>query len=432
MTGTVLLTVAALAAHADGAPLPGNAASPFQKALAEETPPLFRAQSPVWTGPVLGPPQPVVTYYQTPTYAPEGTPANTDPTFGGLSPGTGTAPYTSDPWLTGGAAPLSGLSPSGLNPYPGTAPGVYTFGLNGPQPYKFGWTFRFDSAFIHDAGTNLGLGGDFGVDEFNVEDELTVPVWYNWVFSIAPQYNLRLYDGPFARRVSLGDAYPAPGGALPAAPDLPSTAHRFGLGLKLQTPPIGIWTLEGGFNPALATDFRSSVDSDAILYDGHLVAFGRLSPQWMAAIGAAYWDRVDDLVIPYAGVVWTPNEYLEFRLLFPKPRVSLFIGTPFGLPTWAYVQGEYHVEAYQVAIGGPAAIDTSGGGLVTPGEFLAVGSTRVQLEDWRIVGGLYTEGPFWTAFLEAGIVLDREVTYKGPVRGFDPNEAFILRAGVRY
>lgn len=440
MTGTVLLTVAALAAQADGDPrsVRPSATSPFLQALTSGDSGVIRGQSPAFTGPVLGTPQPVTTYYQTPTYAPGGTPYYSDPTFGGTTPGMGVAPYTSDPWLNGGVAPYNaspspyGVSPYGLGGNPGGA-GGYSFGLNGPQPYRFGWTDRHDIAFIHDAGTNLGLGGDFGVDEFNFEKELTLPMTYNWVFSIAPQYNLRLYDGPFARRVALGDPFPAPGGTLPAASELPGNVHRLGLGLKLQTPTIGgIWTLEGGFNPALATDFGSSLDSDAVLYDGHLVLFGRLTPQFMVAVGAAYWDRVDDIVIPYAGVVWTPSDYLEFRLLFPKPRISLFLGAPFGLPTWAYVQGEYHVEAYQVGINGPWAIDTSMGGLVTPGEFRAVGSTRVQLEDWRVVGGLYTEGPFWTAFIEAGVVLDRTVSYSGPVTGFDVNDAFIFRMGVRY
>jgi len=418
---------------------PGMSPAPAYGAPLYSSPVAAPGAAPVpYSGPVLGTPQPVTTYYQTPTYAAPGTPGTYDPTFGGLPGGGAVAPYTSDPWVNGGAMPFgagasSGYgSPYGYSPYPGTAPGTYSFGLNGPQPHKFGVTHRFDSAFIHDAGTSLGVGSDFGVDEVNAEMEWVLPVLGNWVFSVAPQYNLRAYDGPFARQVSVGDAFAVPGGSLAAAPELPNLAHRFGLGLKLQTPQFGIFSLEGGFNPALATDFRGGVDSDAILYDAHAVLYGRLNPQFMFAVGAAYWDRVDDMIVPYAGVVWTPSDFLEFRLLFPKPRVSLFIGTPFGLPTWAYVQGEYHVEAYQVGFRGASAIDLSMGGLVSADELRAVGSTRAQLEDWRIVGGLYTEGPFWTAFVEAGAVLNREIKYAGPVRGFDANEAFIIRAGFRY
>lgn len=434
MTGTVLLTVAVLAAPVDGVPRLAEpaTASPFMRALSDETT-VTRGQSPAFTGPVLGAPQPVTTYYQTPTYAPPGgTPSYGDPTFGGAMPGT-VAPYTSDPWLGGGAMPY-GASPYGapMSPYGGAGAMPYSYGLNGPQPHKFGFTDRFDTGFIADAGTNIGPNSDLGIYELNYEKELTVPVFSNWIFSIAGQYGMRLYNGPFASPVALGDTYPVVGGTLPASPELPGNAHRFGLGLKLQTPTVGGWTLEGGFNPAIATDFQTGLTSDGVLYDAHAVAFWRWNPAWMWAIGAAYWDRVDSMVIPYAGVVWTPNDYLEFRLLFPKPRISLFVGTPFGLPTWLYVQGEYHVEAYQMDMHGPAAVDTSMGGIVTPGELVGVNSTRVQIEDWRVVGGLYTEGPFWTAFVEAGAVLGRKVSYSGPVTGFDPDSAFIFRMGFRY
>ncbi|MCA9052864.1 MAG: hypothetical protein KDA75_03460, partial [Planctomycetaceae bacterium] len=411
MTGTALLTVAVLAAHA-AAPTQRDVApaSPFARALDGDSIEV-RGQSPMFTGPVLGSPEPVTTYYQTPTYnqsvAPSyvdpnygGVPGYSDPTFGQSVPG-GTMPYTSDPWLGGGAAPY------GYGGYPGTTPGTYNIGLNGPQPYQFGFTHRYDVGWIVPAGTNLPGGGDLGVFETNLEKELTVPTFGNWIFTVGGQYNLRLYDGPEAAPLMLGDAYPVPGGTLPASAELPGAVHRIGLNLRLRTPQMGMWTFEGGFNPALATDFDSTIKDNAVLYDAHAVAFLQLNPRFMVALGAQYWDRVDNMIVPYAGVVWNPNDILEFRLLFPKPRISMFIGTPFGLPTWAYVQGEYHVEAYGIGIDGHSAIDTNGDGFVSAGEQRALGSRRVQLEDWRVVGGLYTEGPSWTSFIEAGAVLDR-------------------------
>lgn len=422
MIGTVLFTVAALTA-----PVNGNSgttpASPFARALAGGSV-TVRGQSPTFSGPVLGTPQPITSYYQTPTYDPGLSGGYVDPSQGGTM-----APYTSDPFLNGGVASPYG---NGGSPYPGTAPGNYAIGLNGAQPYRFGWSTRWDVGWIADADTNIPGGGDLDVFETNVEHELTTPVFGNWIFSLAGQYNLRQFDGPFAPQVAVGDAFPIPGGVLNAAPELPGTAQRFGLGLKLSTPAVGPLTLEAGFNPALATDFESHIDDDAILYDGHVVAFLRPNPVWTFAIGAMYWDRVDDLIIPYAGVVLTPNDYLELRLVFPKPRVSLFIGTPFGLPTWAYAQGEYHVEAYQVGIEGNAAVDLSGGGLVSADELVGIDSRRAQLEDWRIVGGLHTEGPFWTAFIEAGAAIEREVKYSASVRGFEADPAFIIRMGLRY
>lgn len=443
MTRTVLFTVAALAAFpsADAASLPG-ADSRFQAALQGDES-VVRGQSGGFTGPTLGTPQPVTTYYQTPTYTPNGgaavgaetysgaaTPMYSDPTFGGMTtPGYGNAaPYTSDPFLGGGMDPYGGAG----SPYPGTAPGAYTFGLNGPQPYKYGWTERLDAAWIAEAGTNAA-GGDVGVFELNYEKDWVTPIFGNWIFMASPQYNLRQFDGPFSPRIAPGDAFPAIGGRLDASGELPGDVHRFGLGLKLATPSVSGWQFEFGFNPALTTDFEAGIGGESWLFDGHAVAFWRWSPTWMWAAGAAYWDRVDSMIVPIAGAVWTPNDYLEVRLLFPKPRVSLFVGTPMGTPTWLYVQGEYHVEAYQMDVNGAFANDTLvADGLVQAGELRSVGSTRVQLSDWRVMGGLYQEGAWVSRFIEAGVVLDREVEYESRVRGFDIDSAFLLRAGVRY
>jgi hypothetical protein len=417
VTGTVLFTVLALAAPADDLATDASErpSSIFLEALRDQS--VVRGQSPAVAEPSVAAPVPYSTFYQTPTYAPNGTvaPGTIMPYSGGAMPMYGD-PYTSDPWL--GGAPMGGgmMSPYSTGGSPWGA-GTDTYGLNGPQPYRFGWTARHDIAFITESGTSTG--GDLGVFEYNWEKEYVAPVWSNWVFSIAPQYNLRLYDGPFSPRPTAGVLAAAPAGS-----ELPGNAHRFGLGLKLATPTVGGWTFEGGFNPSIVTDFESDLSGDSILYDAHAVAFWRWDRQWMWALGAAYWDRVDDIVIPYAGAVWTPNDYVEFRLLFPKPRVSFFLGTPFGLPTWFYVQGEYHVEAYEIAINGPQR--TAAGTLV------GVGDTRVQLADWRVVGGLYTEGQWATAFIEAGAVLGREVEYDGPVRAFDVDNGFILRMGFRW
>jgi hypothetical protein len=134
----------------------------------------------------------------------------------------------------------------------------------------------------------------------------------------------------------------------------------------------------------------------------------------MVALGALYWDRVDDIVLPYAGIVWTPSDYLEFRLLFPKPRVSLFLGAPSGVATWAYVSGEYHVESYEIELSPPGSRD------------------QVQFEDWRVLGGLRFESGWLTSFIEAGWVFDRDVEFRSQGTDFDIDTGFIGRVGFRY
>ena len=95
---------------------------------------------------------------------------------------------------------------------------------------------------------------------------------------------------------------------------------------------------------------------------GRGVVFLRASPQLMIALGAAYWKRVDDIVLPYAGVVWTPNDYWEFRLMFPKSRISYFLGNWWGAATWVYGGVEYNVEAYQIDLTSPGGQADDAGG----------------------------------------------------------------------
>jgi hypothetical protein len=338
-----------------------------------------------------------------PTYTPPGTvvsPAPTTPGVGDPYFGGTVQPYnpslSGDPFVGGTIAP----APYGYDPFAPPAPQGYTFGLNGPQPFRFGWESRYDFGFMPSVGTSSPDVGDMSIFAADFEKELVAPLGGGYTYSIAPQFNFRAWDGP------LGTA----GGNA----GLPPEAYRFGLGLKLLTPAYGPWQAEVGFNPAVGTDF-SDISSDALMFDGHAVAFYRTSPQFMWAIGAAYWDRVDNIILPYAGLVWTPNDYWEFRLLFPKPRITWFAGTPMGVPTWLYVAGEYHVEAYEVNVD---PINQS---------------TRVQLEDIRVLGGARSEFGAVTGFLEAGWVFNRDVDFDaGFGTDFEIDNGFIARAGFRY
>jgi hypothetical protein len=341
------------------------------------------------------------TTFYPPTYVPDGGTTVTP----GADPFAQAAPYPtpilSDPWL-GGTAGLPYASPV-VGPL-----GVYTFGLNGPRPYQMGWTDRVSMEFLPQQGTsnpNVGNLEVFGVD---FEKEWVAPFNYNWIFAIAPQFSFRTFEGP------RGIAPP-----VFNFPQLPGSAYRFGLNMKVATPQFNGWSGEFGFNPAFATDFEKSMNSEAYQWNAHAVAFWQWSPQWTWAIGAAYWDRVDDIILPYAGFVWTPDQFWKFTMVFPRPRIDYFIGTPFGVATWIYVGGEYHVESYQIAmqnLGG--AVDLK---------------SEVQLEDWRAFGGLRWEAGKYVAFVEAGAVLGRNVEYsRYGFMNFDVDDGFYGRMGFQW
>ncbi len=318
------------------------------------------------------------------------------PTYQPVQP-FGAPGVTSDPWV--GGVPI----PNG-NPYANSASGLYGFGVNGVQPYQFGWSGRYDFGVLENAGTTgpggTGFGG-WGITEVNAEKELVTPIWNNYIFSFAPQFNYRSWQGP----------------TLPTF-GVHGSMYRLGLGLKLATPDYGGWNAEIGFNPGYATDFYNTDFGDAMQYDGHAVLFWRMNPTWMWAFGAAYWDRVDDLILPYAGAVWTPNDTWEFRMIFPESRISMFLGTPFGTPTWMYVRGEYHVESY--------AIET---------QAAAPANIQIQTEDWRVLVGLRKEQGAFSTFAEIGWVFERDFKFNVPPPAGPKGQmhsGLIGRVGLRY
>jgi hypothetical protein len=358
-----------------------DAADLFDGSMIE---PVVRGQSPFYTG------EGTTTYYQPPTYAPDGLAAPS---------------YQGDPWLNGGAA-----TPY-VQPAPGYGTGLGAYGLNGPQPYRMGWSHSYEAEFLPSVSTSSPDVGEFGIFGVDIESTYTtteptfMPLIPYKVLSISPQFNYRSWDGPLGTD------------GLLAVSHLPGSVYRFGLDMRLATPFFYDWSAEIGFNPAVAADFTGAATSDAWMFDGHAVGYWRWGPQWMWALGAAYWDRVDGMVIPYAGAVWTPNEFWEFRLLFPESQISMFLGTPYGVATWLYLSAEYHVEAYQVDIEPTAA---------------GPRTSLVQIEDWRLMGGLKWEAGWMTTFVECGYVFGRGVEFERVGTDFDPDSGFIGRVGIRF
>jgi hypothetical protein len=285
------------------------------------------------------------------------------------------------------------IDPNGLGAPFSSIPGV-----NGARPFQCGWARKLNVAFLpKERTTSAGGGavGQFGVFEVNSEFRYTAPLPTGWVFQFAPQFNLRNWDGP-------------------TAPDLPGDVYRFGLDLVLRSPTVGPFSAELAFNPSLNTDFDRSPGSDAWNWDGRGAIHVEAGPGTHVVLGALFWDRVDDQVLPYGGVVFkTPNDYFEIRALFPQSEVSIFLGTPWGVPQWLYVNGEYHVEAYEI-----------GGG--------SAGDRKVQLQDWRVMLGVRSDSGGVQSFLEGGWVFDREVEFGRGGGNFEVSSGFLARFGIKF
>lgn len=324
------------------------------------------------------------------------------------------APYDErpKPAPTFGQPPVL-MNPQPMTPQPGTMPGwpgipmldpwqnqegaPGQFGAVGPQPYRYGWQLKFDVGNIFNSGTQFsGAGGvplgDLSVFEFNGEMRYTAPLPNQWIWSLAPQFSYRGWSGP--------ELF-----------DLPADVYRTGLDVGLTTPAMGPYTIEFGFNPTIGTDFDRTPKSNALMWDGRGAVFIRTTPQWMWVLGAQYWDRVRDRVVPWAGFVLTPDDRWEIRAVFPNPQITAFLGTPWGTPAWMYLAAEYHVEAYDVSLTGF--------------------HDQMEIKDWRVMLGLRTEQNGVTSFIEGGWVFDRRARFRNAV-DIDIDDGFMVRGGMRF
>lgn len=292
--------------------------------------------------------------------------------------------FGSDPFLSGGP----------VLPVPQYDQGL-TYGITGPQPYRFGWTTRLDGGYLSASNTDNNAG-KFEVWESNLALRYTTPLSPNFILAWTPEVNYRSWQGP-------------------STPDLPGGVYRFASDYELSTPANNPVAMQLGFTSSFASDLRGSTSSDAWQYDARGALFFRLDPTFTVALGAMYLDRVHDQILPYAGVIWAPSNEFEARIMFPKTRISYLLGGAGGYTTWLYGSLEYNIEAYQIDLRGPGGADE-----------------QIQIEDYRAMLGLRTDNGMVTGFVEAGYVFARHADFHYGTPDFNIDGGFITRFGLRF
>jgi hypothetical protein len=141
------------------------------------------------------------------------------------------------------------MNPQALQVQPQIMPGV-----NGPQPFKYGWTLRTEMEYLAgEAVSGPGAGGDLEIWGLDFEAENITPLSGGWVFIHSPEFGWRGLEGPTSVNA--------------AGNGLPGSVFHLGWDLKWQTPNMGGWSAEFAFEPQINTDF-SNVGSDAWIFDG--------------------------------------------------------------------------------------------------------------------------------------------------------------------
>ena len=317
-------------------------------------------------------------------------------------------PMTSDPFLDEGnlqpyvpGAPMApaygvpGYGGVGCDPCQRGIQSPYsTYGANGGRPYRFGWEQRMDTSII--PGANVSGGGANGeLDEVGVNYDLvnTSPFVPGWILRKTLQFRWRAWDGPV-------------GGT-----GLPGSGFRFGEDFEVQTPGGGPYTASFGITPSINTDFNRNMTSNAFQLDGRGIIWWQLDPCWSLGLGAMYWDRVDNRVLPYGGLVYR-DDFWEWRITYPEGEVRLFLGNEPMWSKWLYFRSRYNIEAYEGVTNGSVQ-----------GEF--------EIEDWQLTLGFQMDAGYYRWFLEGGLVLDREIDYDLAPR-VSLDTSYIARVGIRY
>ena len=310
-------------------------------------------------------------------------------------------------------------------------PGVSTWGANGPQPYRLGYSLWADSGWLPDRPTDLPNGSKFGVFEANIGLNHTIPTWWSpWLFSLEHQFGYRSWSGPTSTDPTfVPDAPPTLTG--PDRVDLPGSVYRLGWDLRFETPlnsQFAPFAMTLAFNPSINSDFHQTLTREGYNFDGRGILVWQLDPRFRIALGAEFWDRVRDRVIPHAGFVWLPDDRWEFNIMWPKSRIQYYCGNYMGEDVWLYANGEYHIESYQI---GSSTFVPDNPLVAVPGGTVMSRRDQVELEDYRILIGLRKSNPVMSCFVEGGWVFGRHVNQRfGP--DFQVNSGFIGRIGVRF
>ena len=329
-------------------------------------------------------------------------------TYASPSPSAPVAPYIQSapatPYEPDQSAPFVEQAPA-VTPYlmappPTAMPEAGTWGTQGPQPYRLGYTLWGDMGWLPGRPTNIaGDSSKFEVFEANLGLLHTIPTWWSpWLFSLEHQFGYRSWNGP-------------------TQVDLPGGVYRLGWDIKFETPlnsEYRPFAISLAFNPSINSDFTQQLGREAINFDGRGILFWQADPRLLVALGAGFWDRVHDRVVPYAGIVWLPDDRWELRLMWPQSRIQWYAGNVMGEDVWFYASAEYHVESYQVGTMSALAL-----------------KDQVELADYRAVLGMRKSSRWASGFIEGGWVFGRKVELR-QAEDFSVSSGFIGRIGVKF
>jgi hypothetical protein len=268
---------------------------------------------------------------------------------------------------------------------------------SGPFTYRLGWS-KYDDITVMPVEPVHGVAGSVQSTQWNASVQYAKEFPAGWIATWTGTANSNYLAGPS-------------GVALPGRLDQLATDF------ELTSTSDGPWNMTFGFTPELASDglSRFNLNSRACNFDGRAIAYYQSSPALTVALGVSVGNRLTNIVLPNAGLIWIPTDSWEFRLLFPKSQVSYYLGRYEGVPIWGYTSIEYTINTYQMDL-----------------EDAAQGKDRNQWSDYRWLVGMNAQYGRFTGFVEGGLVFGRKVRFQEASSDFNIGDGAIVRLGFRF
>jgi hypothetical protein len=203
----------------------------------------------------------------------------------------------------------------------------------------------------------------------------------------------------------------------PQTPDVPPQLHDAAIKFEHIRPFNDEWLALLDLTIGEFADDHSFGTNEAFRITGGGAAVYRPSDAWKWVLGAQYVDRADAVVLPVAGFIYTPNDDVEYKIVYPVSKISWRLpwsDAPGLDERWTYVGAEYGGGAWGV---------TRTSGAV---DELDVTEYRVFLGlERKIVGGL-------SRWFELGYVFGRQLEYRSTSNEIHLDDTLMVRGGLTY
>lgn len=203
--------------------------------------------------------------------------------------------------------------------------------------------------------------------------------------------------------------------------DLPTQLSDFTFGLSWVRRLNDQWTLRMMGNAAFASDGENT-SGDAWQFRGGIFAIYSRDPRWIWTVGALALGRNDLPAVPAIGLIWQPDETLQFDLILPRPRIRVLLRDGATRQQWGYVGGGFS--------GGTWAYQQSNGA-----------DDQLTYGDWRLVAGWESVPrarpgvPFQRGRklgIEAGYSFARDIEFESGRPTLDLGNTFLLNASLSF